>query len=268
MQWTDEGIVIGVKRHGEASAILELMTRAHGRHLGLVRGGFGSRMKPMLQIGNGVSASWRARLDEHLGNYTIEPMRPARVELLRGPARDLRRQPSGRADAAAARARSACRPLFGVRRGARPARRSGAGGAVGGAVRIAAFDRTRLRPRSRAMRLDRHAGRSDLCLAEIGAGGLARGRRALGRQDAAAAGLPARPRRAAGRPRSRRRLCADRHFSWHATCWSRAGLRSPTSARISSRRCCVARAARWRSEDDFYASAESGRSSGKGPNAS
>ena len=41
MQWTDEGIVLGVKRHGETSGILELMTREHGRHLGLVRGGFG-----------------------------------------------------------------------------------------------------------------------------------------------------------------------------------------------------------------------------------
>src|SRR5471032_128746 len=74
MQWTDEGIVIGVRRHGEASAILELMTRAHGRHLGLVRGGFGTRLKPVLQTGNSVSASWRARLDEHLGNYSVEPL--------------------------------------------------------------------------------------------------------------------------------------------------------------------------------------------------
>ena len=72
MQWADEGIVIGVKRHGEANAILELMTREHGRHLGLVRGGFGSRLKPVLQLGNSVSAAWRARLDEHLGNYTVE----------------------------------------------------------------------------------------------------------------------------------------------------------------------------------------------------
>src|SRR5665213_593683 len=75
MQWTDEGIVIGVKRHGEASAILELMTREHGRHLGLVRGGFGTRMKPLLQTGNTLSATWRARLDEHLGNYAVEPLR-------------------------------------------------------------------------------------------------------------------------------------------------------------------------------------------------
>jgi DNA repair protein RecO (recombination protein O) len=74
MQWTDDGIVLGVKRHGETSGILELMTRAHGRHLGLVRGGFGTRLKPILQAGNRVSATWRARLDEHLGNYTVEPL--------------------------------------------------------------------------------------------------------------------------------------------------------------------------------------------------
>ena len=75
MQWTDEGIVLGVRRHGEANAVLELMTREHGRHLGLVRGGFGSRLKPVLQPGNSVSATWRARLDEHLGNYAVEPVR-------------------------------------------------------------------------------------------------------------------------------------------------------------------------------------------------
>src|SRR6201988_1657141 len=72
MEWTDEGIVLGVRRHGESSAIVELLTREHGRHLGLVRGGSGSRMRPLLQPGNGVRAVWRARLDEHLGTYTIE----------------------------------------------------------------------------------------------------------------------------------------------------------------------------------------------------
>ena len=43
MEWTDEGIVLGVRRHGESSAIVELLTRSHGRHLGLVRGGAGKR---------------------------------------------------------------------------------------------------------------------------------------------------------------------------------------------------------------------------------
>jgi DNA repair protein RecO (recombination protein O) len=72
MEWIDEGIVLGVKRHGETSIILELMTRAHGRHLGLVRGGSGPRMRGILQLGNTVRATWRARLDEHLGLYLVE----------------------------------------------------------------------------------------------------------------------------------------------------------------------------------------------------
>lgn len=75
MEWTDDGIVLGTRRHGEANAILEMMTREHGRHLGLVRGGGGSRLRPVLQPGNTLRVVWRARLDEHLGNYTVEPMR-------------------------------------------------------------------------------------------------------------------------------------------------------------------------------------------------
>jgi DNA repair protein RecO (recombination protein O) len=74
MQWTDEGIVLGSKRHGEANAILEVMTSAHGRHLGLVRGGASSRLRPVLQPGNRISCTWRARLDEHLGHYVIEAL--------------------------------------------------------------------------------------------------------------------------------------------------------------------------------------------------
>lgn len=74
MDWTDEGIVLGVRRHGEVNAILELMTRGHGRHLGLVRGGASSRQRPVLQPGNSVRATWRARLDEHLGTYTVEAL--------------------------------------------------------------------------------------------------------------------------------------------------------------------------------------------------
>jgi len=75
MEWSDEGIVLGVRRHGEANAIVELLTRGHGRHLGLVRGGGGARLRPLLQPGNTVSATWRARLDEHLGSYAIDGIR-------------------------------------------------------------------------------------------------------------------------------------------------------------------------------------------------
>ena len=75
MEWRDEGLIIGLRRHGETSVILELMTREHGRHMGVVKGGRSRRMQPFLQPGNSVGAIWRARLEEHLGVYAVEPLR-------------------------------------------------------------------------------------------------------------------------------------------------------------------------------------------------
>ncbi|MGA2045556.1 MAG: DNA repair protein RecO [Roseiarcus sp.] len=74
MEWRDEGIVIGVKRHGESAVIVEVMTRAHGRHLGLVRGGRGARLQGWLQPGNSLGLVWRARLEEQLGAFAVEPL--------------------------------------------------------------------------------------------------------------------------------------------------------------------------------------------------
>src|ERR1700761_7090611 len=74
MEWRDEGVVIGLKRLGESSSVLEAMTRTHGRHLGVVRGARSQKLAPVLQPGNTVGLVWRARLDEHLGAYAVEPL--------------------------------------------------------------------------------------------------------------------------------------------------------------------------------------------------
>jgi DNA repair protein RecO (recombination protein O) len=74
MEWREEGIVLGVRRHGETSAIVDLLTGARGRWSGLVRGGRSRSQRPVLQEGNLVLATWRARLEEHLGNFAIEPL--------------------------------------------------------------------------------------------------------------------------------------------------------------------------------------------------
>jgi DNA repair protein RecO (recombination protein O) len=74
MQWTDEAILLGVRRHGETSVIAEMMTRSRGRHLGMVRSGRSRTMQPVLQPGNRLEVTWRARLDEHLGEYRVEPL--------------------------------------------------------------------------------------------------------------------------------------------------------------------------------------------------
>jgi DNA repair protein RecO (recombination protein O) len=74
MHWRDQGLVISARRHGETAVILELMTRGHGRHLGLVRGGRSRAMRPVLQPGNHVVATWRARIEDQLGAYAVEPV--------------------------------------------------------------------------------------------------------------------------------------------------------------------------------------------------
>lgn len=81
MEWQDEGLIIGLKKYGETSVILETMTRAHGRHMGLVRGGRAKQMQPLLQPGNAITLVWRARLEDHLGTFAVEPvtLRAARL---------------------------------------------------------------------------------------------------------------------------------------------------------------------------------------------
>ena len=83
LDWTDDGIVLSARKHGETSAILTLLTHGHGRHLGLVRGGAGKRARGMLQPGNRLHARWRARLADHLGTYTCETTDAAAAGLLK-----------------------------------------------------------------------------------------------------------------------------------------------------------------------------------------
>jgi len=85
MEWSDEAVVLSVRPHGETAAVAELFTRAHGRHLGLVHGGRSRRLRPLLQTGNHVSATWKARLADNLGHLTLELLEPHAAKLLDDP---------------------------------------------------------------------------------------------------------------------------------------------------------------------------------------
>ncbi|HET6519436.1 MAG TPA: DNA repair protein RecO, partial [Geminicoccaceae bacterium] len=87
MEWQDEGVVLVARRHGETAAVAALLTRGHGRHAGLVRGGAGRKARPIWQTGNRLGVTWRARLPEHLGAYTAEPVRLYAADVLDDPAR-------------------------------------------------------------------------------------------------------------------------------------------------------------------------------------
>jgi DNA repair protein RecO (recombination protein O) len=75
IEWRDHGILLSTRRHGETSAIIELFTPDHGRHAGVVRGGTSRKIAPILQPGAQLDVTWRARLEDHIGSFTVEPLR-------------------------------------------------------------------------------------------------------------------------------------------------------------------------------------------------
>lgn len=82
MEWSGEALLIGVRRHGETSVIAEAMVAGRGRHLGLVRGGRSPKLAAALQPGNTIQLTWRARLEDHLGTFTIELLQARAAELI------------------------------------------------------------------------------------------------------------------------------------------------------------------------------------------
>ncbi len=75
MDWRDQGFVLNTRKHGETSVILEVFTAEHGRHAGVIRGGVSRKMTPILQPGGQLDLAWRARLSDHIGSFTVEPLR-------------------------------------------------------------------------------------------------------------------------------------------------------------------------------------------------
>lgn len=81
MEWRAEGLLLSQRRHGENAAIIEVFTETHGRHAGIVRGGASRKIAPLLQPGSQLDLTWRARLEDHLGAFTVEPVK-SRAALL------------------------------------------------------------------------------------------------------------------------------------------------------------------------------------------
>ena len=82
IEWTGEGALLSVRRQGEAHALIEVLTEAHGLHAGLVRGGGSRRTAPVLQPGAQLALVWRARLEEHLGAFSVEPIRSRAAQVM------------------------------------------------------------------------------------------------------------------------------------------------------------------------------------------
>ncbi|MEZ5984105.1 MAG: DNA repair protein RecO [Parvularculaceae bacterium] len=180
MDFIDEGIILSARAHGENHAVADLFTAAHGRWAGLVHGGQGRRMRPILQAGNEVRAEWKGRLNESLGHFTLELPDAHAGELMQD-------RLSLAALTAACAIASACLPERETHPAAFTAMR----------ILIANLDqpeiwpalmarwsfwaarRTWFRADARPLRRDRSAGKPRLCFAEIGLRGLGGGRRSV-----------------------------------------------------------------------------------------
>ncbi len=82
MEWRAEGVLLAVRRHGENAAIIDVFTREYGVHAGVVRGGASRKQAPILQPGAQLDVSWRARLEDHLGAFTVEPVRSRAAQVM------------------------------------------------------------------------------------------------------------------------------------------------------------------------------------------
>ncbi len=82
IEWRDEGALLKVRKHGENSAIIEVFTPERGLTAGIVRGGTSRKIAPMLQPGAQLSVSWKARLEDHLGSFTVEPVRSRAAQVM------------------------------------------------------------------------------------------------------------------------------------------------------------------------------------------
>ncbi|MFO0162148.1 MAG: DNA repair protein RecO, partial [Alphaproteobacteria bacterium] len=77
IEWQAPAVVLDLRPHGEGGAVVTVLTEAHGRHAGLVKGG-GSRAQAGLWLpGNLIEARWVARLSDQLGSLSGELVHPA-----------------------------------------------------------------------------------------------------------------------------------------------------------------------------------------------
>ena len=85
IEWRDEGVLLAVRKHGENAVIIDVLTQSHGRHAGVVRGGAGRKQAPVLQPGAQLDLVWKARLEEHLGSFKVEPLRSRAAQVMTDP---------------------------------------------------------------------------------------------------------------------------------------------------------------------------------------
>jgi DNA repair protein RecO (recombination protein O) len=86
VEFEDDAFVLSARAHGEAGAIVEILTSLHGRWAAHVAGGSSRRMKAVLQPGVRALARYHARTSDQLGSATLEATSQGPAALFDDPA--------------------------------------------------------------------------------------------------------------------------------------------------------------------------------------
>lgn len=82
MKFNDEGYIINIKKHGESSAILTVLTRQNGKVVGFVKNGLTKKNLGVYQLGNFVAIEAYARVDENMLSLKVELIAPTAVNFI------------------------------------------------------------------------------------------------------------------------------------------------------------------------------------------
>ena len=69
VQFSDEGYIIKLLRHGENSLLVTVLSAQHGKITGFVKGALSKKKLGVYQLGNAISFNAYARLEENLPQF-------------------------------------------------------------------------------------------------------------------------------------------------------------------------------------------------------
>lgn len=86
IEWSDRGIIMGIRPLGEKDGIVHIFTYHYGCHSGILKN-IKSKRNQSLQVGTLVSCQWMARLSEHMGTWRLEAEKSCLADMLGDPKR-------------------------------------------------------------------------------------------------------------------------------------------------------------------------------------
>lgn len=85
MRFNDQGYIVNLRKHGENSAVLTVLSREHGKVTGFVKHALSKKNLGVFQLGNQVQFEAYSRVDENMLSLKVELLSPDAVNFIADP---------------------------------------------------------------------------------------------------------------------------------------------------------------------------------------